>query len=489
MSDLHPAIALLVLTGICLTSGLPLILWFGLGDRREANARLWYGGLGALAVAVIAVGVLQSASWISGSALTLSSLLCIEAIRREAGLVLVGPRRMALFFALFAAAELAIDLTGYRLTAGVLLTNASTTLLDGYLIVLLFRVGRAQGSRGLLVALIGVFPPWLVAFGRSIYVAATGAADNMFSYSVLTNAALFAVTFGSVLKTIGYMIFSLEKAHRRHLADALEMAGVNERRQAAEDQAAAMQALVIQRDQMIMISSRFSAVSSLALFNSAVVHEISQPLQALVSALDVLRLRAMKPGEDLREGLGEARELASKMGLTVATLRKLIAHRETGQALLPVADVVDDIATIARATASRKGVVLDRVDGAGARAWRVWADRVLLERVLLNLVANALDALADGDATPRIVIGLDVDRAGAADVVVISVRDNGPGVPERIVAQGPTILHTTKHHGVGLGLALARIIVENWKGQLNVGNWADADGSGACIEIRLPLAG
>ena len=305
MPELHPAIVVLVLTGIVLTTGLPLVLWFGLVDRRDVNTRLWFGGLASLAIAVLAVASLRSASWISGTALAVSALLFVESMRREAGKAPMPERLIGGVSFGFLAAELTVDLLGVRLPWGVVLTAATTSTLNVALLALLVPLIRERESRGLMVAALGVSMPLTVSAIRAAQLAITGKIDNIFSYAPLSNAALIAFTVGGMLAAVGYMLFSNEKNHRRILATQLMLARLNERREVAESHAAALQEIVAQRDQMIMLSSRFSAVSSLAMLNSALVHEISQPLQALTASLDVLGLRAVKPGEDLREGLAD----------------------------------------------------------------------------------------------------------------------------------------------------------------------------------------
>lgn len=496
MLRLHPAMALMVLTGVCLSSILPLLLWFRLGDRTDGNAKLWHAGLGVLATGVIAAGMRQSPSWLSGSAVLVSALLCLEAIRRESGMKPFGLTDLAIVAIPIVSAEFAIYSVGEGLTWGVLLTNFAWAGIDLTTIVLVHRLSIRRNSRGLVVVVVGAIPPLILEIFRGVQVLLTGADDNLFTYPPLTVAALFAITAGSLLKAIGYLFFSLECAQHQGRADAIELAREHERRRAAETHAEAMRQIIEQRDRMIMISSRFSTLNSLALFNSATVHEISQPLHALGSALDVLWLSASDAADELRDGLCEARLLATKIGRVVATLRHLISHHGSAEPQCDVRAVADDVAEVARGTANRNGIDL-RLSIEGSDTAIVNADRALLERILFNLVTNSIEALGEGTSDTRsapaagsawIGIRLRCLPAEAGGCAVISVCDNGPGFPAEIESAGPALLHTTKQNGIGVGLTLAKIVVEKWRGQFVVRNWSVGLGTGAMVELSLPLA-
>lgn len=491
MHPLDSATALVILTRVCLTASLPLLLWLGLGNHRDGNARLWYTGLTFFAVAVIALGSRQSAWWGSGASLLISSLLCLEAVRRENGMDPASPRTLTYIGLGFIAIEIGLDTTGHPLTWGFLFTNIGAISLDAAAVVLLFRHSRLLKSRGLIMAMAGYVPTFVVSFARITYFIVSGQPDGLFAGRLLPETALLAATLASVLKTVGYMFFALEKAYRQHLTDALELAIVNERRAAAEGQAEAMRQVVAERDQMIMISSRFSALNSLTTFNSAVVHEISQPLHALRSSLDVLWLRSSGIEENLRDDLAGARALAAKMGDVVASLRKMIALGRPELQRLEVAVVLGEILAIGSGTALRAGVTLRQCICTAAAKTQVMANQALLARIMLNLVTNALEAHATSSvrsACRWIDVGVRHQLIDHADRVVIAVRDNGPGLPTDILENGPGLLRTTKPNGSGVGLALADMIIGNWGGQFALGNWSEGKESGAWIEIRLPPA-
>ena len=112
----------------------------------------------------------------------------------------------------------------------------------------------------------------------------------------------------------------------------------------------------------------------------------------------------------------------------------------------------------------------------------VYADRVLLEQVLLNLLRNAIDANCEQQPgqPSRIHISVQVVRAGGLS---ISVEDQGPGVTAEQFEQLFTPFYTSKAEGLGLGLSMSRSIIEGFGGELD----AEPQPHGLRMCCRLPL--
>ncbi|MEH0070418.1 ATP-binding protein [Pannonibacter sp. Pt2-lr] len=109
--------------------------------------------------------------------------------------------------------------------------------------------------------------------------------------------------------------------------------------------------------------------------------------------------------------------------------------------------------------------------------------RIRLEQVIMNLISNALDAVKDVPA-PQVEVKVAVEN----DVMVLTVSDNGPGIPAAVMEQIFDPFFTTKGvgEGLGLGLSIAYKIVHDFAGTLTASNREEG---GACFTIRLPLAG
>jgi signal transduction histidine kinase len=114
----------------------------------------------------------------------------------------------------------------------------------------------------------------------------------------------------------------------------------------------------------------------------------------------------------------------------------------------------------------------------------VFADRIQLQQVILNLVMNAVEAMSENSDGPRqLLIRTGADASGA---IVIAVRDSGPGLAPENFDRLFTPFYTTKPQGMGMGLAICRSIVEAHGGRL----WAKTnEDRGATFQFTLPAGG
>ena len=219
---------------------------------------------------------------------------------------------------------------------------------------------------------------------------------------------------------------------------------------------------------------------------ASIAHEIHQPLGAILAnaeAGDLLCDRLHKGDASalatLRDILSDVRRDALRASGVIQDVRALAAHR------MPTC-VPCDANALAIATVRLLDVDLRR------RRLRIHVlplpgdatlhcDRPQVERVLVNLLLNAMDATASR-APPRPAITLGVARTDTGDIE-FSVRDAGPGLPEAHLPRLFHSFHSTKPHGLGLGLAIARAIVESHGGRIRGENNAAA---GATFRVILP---
>lgn len=490
MSHLHPAAVLAILLCLFLVLVMPLTAWLAvLHGRDDAPARWWYAGLILTGIGALLLVLLQRASAFTACCLTLAALLCMASMRLELGRPLRRRGRLAVTWGVFVLAASALDAAGLWQRWGALLFTSTMVGLRLYLLYLLNLVRVRRRSRGLWVVMAGVGVALGVNAVRAFSMALIGYAEPIFSLSALSIAAVAAVTISEVLMTLGYVVFSLEKAHQRHLEDTIYTARAQEQQRLAEQHAQALQAIVAQRDAMIVLNSRFTAVNSLAMYSSSIVHEISQPVQALTSILDVLGLQQPPPEPKVAQALERARQLTGRIGQTLTLLRQLISVQPLASGPVDVHETVQHILPILQGEAQRRGHRLDWAPAAPGVPLVVQADRVLLERILFNLVTNAFEALEGVGATGQARISTALREAYLRRSVVISVEDNGPGLAPELLAGGVSPFQSTKLNGVGLGLALARLLVETWRGQLQLHNLQATHGQpGTRVELVLPLA-
>jgi two-component system C4-dicarboxylate transport sensor histidine kinase DctB len=221
-------------------------------------------------------------------------------------------------------------------------------------------------------------------------------------------------------------------------------------------------------------------MAALGQMSAALAHEINQPLTALQMQLGSLRLLldSGRP-EAVREGLQRIDGLLQRMAALTGHLKTFARKTPAGLSeRLCLGDVLEQaLQLLAPRMRSEQVELRTRVDGEA----EVLGDAIRLEQVLLNLLHNALDAMADSEA--RI---LEVRIARDGDACLLSVEDSGGGIAADALDRVFEPFFTTKPvgQGLGLGLAVSYGIVRELGGSLQAGNGE----RGALFTLRLPAA-
>jgi PAS domain S-box-containing protein len=225
--------------------------------------------------------------------------------------------------------------------------------------------------------------------------------------------------------------------------------------------------------------SRVSLAGEMA---GALAHELSQPLTAIAAfARGCLRLLAgpVPEPETLYEGVSEVVQQAERAGDVLGRLREFMRGGAPQRAFVEVGPLIDAAVGLARAEAVQNDIeIVARVDPALPP---VFADHIEIEQVLLNLLRNAIDAIATADGEERLIV-LEA-RCTSGCAVRISVADSGPGVIDEVAKRLFEPFVTTKPEGMGMGLSISRSIVESHGGRLRL---VERVGSGPTFVFELP---
>jgi signal transduction histidine kinase len=226
-------------------------------------------------------------------------------------------------------------------------------------------------------------------------------------------------------------------------------------------------------------SLRLAAASELA---STLAHELNQPLSAISAYLRACQMMLAQSGDpkgELAATMDKVIAEANRAGTVVRRLRDFFRTGSTHiEPIAPGVLIAEACATL-RERAAEHHVALEQSIGDPRD---VLVDRVQVESVLHNLVANAIDALKRAPGERRVRVAATKDGEG---FVQIAVADNGSGVATDIEAALFDPFVTTKATGMGLGLAISRSIVEAHGGRL----WHERASPGSVFAFTLPLAG
>jgi C4-dicarboxylate-specific signal transduction histidine kinase len=229
--------------------------------------------------------------------------------------------------------------------------------------------------------------------------------------------------------------------------------------------------------------SHLNMVAAVGEMAASVAHELNQPLTAVLSNAQALR-RIIAAGEGDAPIAAEIVEdiiaQDKRAGEIIVRMRRLLKKETIDWAPVDVNGLVSDVCHMfgGAGTPASPSIALALADTLPV----VRGDRVQLQQVVLNLVQNALHAVRDADAQAagRVMVTTGQDAAG----VRIAVRDRGQGIAVDRVDRVFEPFFSTKHDGLGLGLAISRSIVELHGGQISAHNLAEG---GAEFVVRLPV--
>jgi signal transduction histidine kinase len=229
--------------------------------------------------------------------------------------------------------------------------------------------------------------------------------------------------------------------------------------------------------------TRAARLATAGELTGAIAHEINQPLGAILSnadAGDLLLDSGTDRRDELRAILADIRRDDLRASEVIQHLRDLLGKQKLESKELNLNDVVKDLESIMRAEARRRGVALEiRL---APESLAIMGDRVQIQQVLINLVLNAMDAVA-GESGDRRTVALSAAKGEGG--AVLAVRDRGRGIAPEHRAKMFESFFTTKNGGMGLGLSITRTIVEAHGGHIRVSSSSD---EGTEFHVELPLA-
>jgi signal transduction histidine kinase len=227
--------------------------------------------------------------------------------------------------------------------------------------------------------------------------------------------------------------------------------------------------------------NRFSTAGELT---ASIAHEINQPLGAILANAETADAILKSPTPDITELKEIVKDIlqddrrASEVIRRMRSLLKKAPFEPKNIDLNDVArETVEFISTLAIA---RK---IELTSSIIPNALPILGDRIQLQQVILNIIVNAIDAMKD---TPLENRTISIRTSRREKFAELSVSDRGPGIPDDKLKEVFEPFHTSKSEGMGMGLSIARTIIEAHNGQI----WAKTrDHGGASFRIRLPLVG
>ena len=201
----------------------------------------------------------------------------------------------------------------------------------------------------------------------------------------------------------------------------------------------------------------------------------------------VLLEGAREAGDDpeARRQLDKIADLTDRMDAIISHLRRFARRADNRRAQLNLGDQIDAALSLVQGRPDTSGVAITVSDAAAGA--QVMGDPILIEQVIINLISNALDAIAERPGAEPSSGRITIDAIHNGGWVDLGVRDNGIGLgdlsPEEAV--NPFVTSKEAGRGMGLGLSISYNIAKDMGGDLTL---APADGGGVLATLRLPAA-
>jgi signal transduction histidine kinase len=216
--------------------------------------------------------------------------------------------------------------------------------------------------------------------------------------------------------------------------------------------------------------------------SSAITHELNQPLGAILTNAETAEMILNSPSPDLaelREILADIRRDDQRASEVIHRLRSFLKRTPFEIKDIDLNDITCEAFHFLDVQAAARNVAL--YYSPAPEALPIKGDAIQLQQVILNLVVNSMEAMSDMPYG-RTVIGR-IELSGSS--AIVSISDSGPGIPPEKLAEIFDPFFTTKHQGMGIGLSIARTIVQVHKGRI----WAENHPQGGAIFcLSMPLA-
>jgi len=227
-----------------------------------------------------------------------------------------------------------------------------------------------------------------------------------------------------------------------------------------------------------------SRVTTMAELAASMAHELNQPLGAILNNAEVIQaiLALDRPDlEEVKAGIADIIQDDNRAREIIHCVWAMFRRDKVSKSKIDVAELLGEIGRMVRSDALMRNISL-LVDVKQPLS-PIFAERVQMQQAIMNLILNAFDAVASIDDGPR-EVRIEAIGDDASNGVKILVRDSGKGIAPDAISKIFDAFFTTKPNGMGMGLAIAKSIIEAHGGRLSVSHNSERS---TTFEIALPI--
>ena len=244
----------------------------------------------------------------------------------------------------------------------------------------------------------------------------------------------------------------------------------------------------VQARQRMAELAHFNRFSTAGELTASIAHEINQPLGSILTNAETAQaiLKSQSPDIAERPDIIELKDIVNdilqddrRATEVIRRMRSLLKKAPFELKNLDLNDLARETVEFLSTLAIGRKVEL--VSVITPHALPILGDRIQLQQVILNLVVNGIDAMRDTPSAKRII---NIRTSRVENFAQLSVSDRGSGIPEEKLKEVFEPFFTSKAEGMGMGLSIARTIIEAHNGQISARN---RDHGGASFRVKIPL--
>jgi signal transduction histidine kinase len=230
-------------------------------------------------------------------------------------------------------------------------------------------------------------------------------------------------------------------------------------------------------EHLLIIQDKMASLGRVA---AGIAHEIRNPLSGINIYLNTVRKLHHQEGseEKVNQILQHLQSASNKIESVIRRVMDFAKPSEPQLTLIDINEPITDALNLTAVTMRKSGIKIEKCLTPDLP--RLYADKHLIEELVLNLLNNAAEAMKTMEAGKKIVVA----SFAEADHIVIRVSDSGPGVPLEISDKILDPYFTTNQEGTGIGLSLCHRIITDHGGSLTV---SDSEFGGAEFQVEIPI--
>ena len=372
------------------------------------------------------------------------------------------------------------SIKGLRDPWGLIVLSLVTIYLEWWAAIKAFKCYKLKAHKSMILI---SFATAFASLGQFLRLEEVMFGSGTFYYLQFTWKTNFLLFSNLILNTgvnVGYFLYSLEFSKNKAKMLA-------ERTNELENERNKIENLLSERDSMVIGASRLSSLNKISIYTAAIIHEITQPLNALKLAIgNAVILAENKLSIEQKTNFDQINQIIQEIQGIIIGLRSIITKGKADVELLSPQDVILKIIPIISGECHRRGIRFE--ENIANDSAQIEINAILLQRIIFNLYTNAIQALSfkksDGG-----MLSIKAYNDSENNFYCIDFFDNSGVIKAvtEISLNFDMISDTDKEDGMGLGLAFSNSIIKSWNGRLSVSRTEQKEANLTKFRISLPL--